>query len=55
MIAIWLLLAPFALGFAHLKTVRWSSIGVGVTMLLGALAGGIIIGSRWSAGEEPIE
>ena len=39
LIAAWLLLAPFALGFTHLRNAMWNSLAVGAAMLVVALFG----------------
>jgi hypothetical protein len=37
LIGIWLILAPFAFGFANLQAATWNSIGVGAGMLIVAI------------------
>jgi predicted anti-sigma-YlaC factor YlaD len=39
LIAIWLLMAPFALGFTPLGSATWNSLSVGTVMLIVALFG----------------
>jgi hypothetical protein len=44
LIAIWLIAAPFLLGYANTEVAMHNDVGVGVVMLLGALAWGF---SEW--------
>lgn len=44
LIAIWLIAAPFLLGYAETEFAMRNDVGVGTVMLLGALAWGV---SEW--------
>ena len=44
MVAIWLIAAPFLLGYEETKPAMQNDVGVGAVMLLGALAWGL---SEW--------